>query len=181
MRFREWLVLSEVRHLLLEDDPIPLHINGGLVKATQIDLHFEDFDQTPFAMKTFVQEVPSFAAGSRGQVFVNAGWDGYWFQIMGPGELHQMQQHQVYANPRNRQVIFDSNTTPLPKPMVKLAVNPLDAFTHIDPNSLKNPDGTPAQFRPPYDKKPKLHWWDFTEVLSEGGQVVKQPCRIRGF
>ncbi len=177
--FKKWL-FNEMRHFLLEENPITLRINGTKRRVTGIDFKWEDFGQQKLVMRHFVQEFPH-GVGEPGQVFVNAGyWDGYWIEQLTPSDLQKMRtQPKVFGDISNKRLIVDANPALGPiKPPVHLEVNPLNSFTQIDPKSLKEPDESPASFRHPYDRKTKLNWWDFAEVL-DGHDVLKHPARIR--
>lgn len=177
--FKEWL-FSEMRHVLFEEHPIRLRINGTDKMVTGIDFKWEDFGQQKFAAKHFVQEFPD-DVGEPGQVFVNGGfWDGYWVENLDPGELHKLRhKDKVFGDAEFKKLLFgESPPLGAGKAPVLFDVNPLDQFKSIDPDSIKEPDGSPAQFRPPYDRKKTLSWWDFAEVLN-GHDILKPPARIR--
>ncbi len=179
MKFREWL-LNEMVHVVFEDKPIRLRINGVEKEVTSIDFKWEDFGQQKLVTKHFVQEFPH-DVGEPGQVFVYGSfWDGHWFERLNPGDLHRLQHsNEVFGDVEFKRLIFGKAPPLGPgKPPVKFSVNPLDEFTKIDPRSLRDHDGSPAKFRPPYDRKHTLSWWDFAEALN-GHDILKAPARIR--
>lgn len=179
MMFKEWL-FNEMKHISFEDKPIHLKINGNIRLVTGIDFKWEDFGQQKLVVQHFVQEFP-YDVGTPGQFFVNAGyWGNNWVEQLPPNDLHRLrQQKKVFGDSEFKQILVGKTPTFGPeKPLERFDVNPLDAFNKIDPHTILEPDGSPAQFRTPYDKKPILTWWDFVEVTS-GNDVVKHPARVR--
>lgn len=179
MMFKEWLY-NEMKHFLLEENPITLTINGSKRKVTGIDFKWEDFGQQKLAIKHFVQEFPH-DVGVPGQVFVNAGYfDGYWIEELNPADLHKMKrQGKVFGDTEEKRILPGKTPNLGPnKPPISFEVNPLNEFLKIDPKSLTDPEGGPANFHPPYNRKATLSWWDFAEVY-EGHEVIKRAARVR--
>lgn len=169
--FRKWLI-NEMGHYFLEMEPTILTVDGKRKKVTGIDFKWEDFGQEKLTTLKFVQEFP-YGVGNPGQVFVNAGyWDGYWIDFLIPEDLEKLKRSKkVFVNTKLKKISFVNRG-------IECDVNPLDKFNKIDPYSIKEPDGSLAKFRPPYDKKSFLTWWDFVE-LTDGQDIIKQPARVR--
>jgi hypothetical protein len=179
MRFKDWL-FTEIAHVVFDQKPIRLRVNGIDRQVTGIDFKWEDFGQQKLATRHFVQEFPH-DVGEPGQVFVfGSFWDGYWFEELNPGDLHRLRHSEkVFGDVEFRKLLFGKSPPLGPgKPPVAFDVNPLDQFTKIDPHNIRDHDGSPAKFRSPYDRKKTLSWWDFVEVV-DGHDVVKHPARIR--
>ena len=180
MKFREWLY-KEVRHMDFHDHVFPLIIDGRRIGATDMDFHFEDYDQTRMMMVNFVQEIPHEAAAEKGQVIVNMGWDGYWWQTLSSDELSKLHSGMVFGNADAKQLVFEKPELGSHKPFPKLEVNALDKFSKIPAVSIIDKETKePAKFHPPYDQKSVLHWWDFVEV-TVGSSAVKKSARLNDF
>jgi hypothetical protein len=181
MSFKKWLY-NEIRHFLLEDNPIHLRIDGVNKRVTGIDFKWEDFGQARHAGMLFVQEFPHQVA-EPGLCFVNAGmFDGYWIEHLHPGQLQKLRSSDSVMGDTDAKRLYlgAEQGSSKGRPM-KMAVNPLNKFVRINHHDMKEEDtGAPATWRAPYNKKEFLHWWDFAEV-SDGSNIIKQAARVRTY